>query len=387
MTRSFTDEILAWFDENARRLPWRIQINGSSAGCRRDPYAVVVSEFMLQQTQVRTVIPYYDRFMKRFPTFQSLAKADETEVLKFWEGLGYYRRAKQLLALARQIVSDYKGVVPQDRAELLKLPGIGPYTAGAVLSFAYNLPEAAVDGNVVRVFARLDAEPHVQGDVKAQREVRRRVSEMMPALRAGDFSEALIELGATVCLPAAPACAVCPARGFCKAWAHSMVDDFPVRAKPLPKPVSQLSYVLFFDGDRVFCRRRPDGLLAGLYEFLSFPHKIEEGEADRIEDLLRGWMGEKGRGIDLDISYVGKKRSVFSHRIWEISFWEVEASNMKGTDRVHDRGQLVCEGGEAEENQGVLVTPAELASFPFPAFLMSWRDDFIRRTNCANDLP
>lgn len=385
MTALFSDTILAWFDEAARPLPWRTESNTAAGGYKRDPYAVVVSEYMLQQTQVITVIPYYERFMKRFPTFRSLAVADETEVLKYWEGLGYYRRAKQLLALARKIVDEYNCFLPQDRTELMKLPGIGPYTAGAILSFAYDLPEPAVDGNVVRVFARLDAKPYVQGDVKAQREVRLRVSGMMPSVRAGDFSEALIELGATVCVSASPACAMCPVNEFCDAFALSTVGDFPVSAKPLAKPVSRLTYVLLFDERRVFCRRRPDGLLSGLYEFLSFPEKIEEGNIVRIEELIEGWISENGEGTVRDISYAGKKRSIFSHRIWEISCWEVGVSGVKTTDQQREPYLIVRDDYKPDDIEGEMVTFAELAELPFPAFLMPWRDDFIGRLGCTRD--
>ena len=152
----------------------------------------------LQQTQVSTVIPYYSRFMERFPDLLTLSHAEEPEVLKYWEGLGYYRRARQLLKLAKTLVFDFAGELPRDRKTLLKLPGIGEYTAGALLSFVFDLPEPAVDGNVLRVVARLDAEAYTMGDVKSQAAARERVSGLMPPERPGDFSEALIELGATI---------------------------------------------------------------------------------------------------------------------------------------------------------------------------------------------
>lgn len=263
----------------------------------------------------------------------------------------------------------------------MKLPGIGPYTAGAILSFAYDLPEPAVDGNVVRVFARLNAKPYVQGDVKAQREVRSRVLGMMPSVRAGDFSEALIELGATVCVSSAPDCAICPVNEFCEAFAFSVVGGYPVPAKALAKPVSRLSYVLLYDKQHVFCRRRPGGLLSGLYEFLSFPEKIEEGNTARIGELITRWISEKNEGVVRDISYVGNKRSVFSHRIWEISCWEVGVSGTQATDL----SLIVHENGEPDDREGSMVTPAELAELPFPAFLIPWRDDFVGRTGHARD--
>jgi A/G-specific adenine glycosylase len=360
----FSEALLGWFDRSARPLPWR---EAAGSGYRRDPYAVIVSELMLQQTQVATVIPYYERFMARFPDFESLAAASETEVLKYWEGLGYYRRAKNLLALAVMVVSRYQGVLPCEKKELLKLPGIGPYTAGAILSFAYDLPEPAVDGNVVRVLSRLDAIPHLQGDPKSQRAVRERVAALFPPCRAGDFSEALIELGAAVCTPSAPACQACPINRYCLAFSLSAVMDYPRRRKDLPKPASQLTYVLIREGELVYCRRRSKGLLSGLFEFFSLSGKYGKQEEGHVRPAIEAHLGAKVIKLD----YVGENRAVFSHRIWEMAFWEAEVSG--------GAGLIPRDGPDAPQGSLLPVSVESLAGLPFPAFLAAWRDDFISR--------
>lgn len=415
------DLLLSWFDACARDLPWRKDVSDPAPSDvlnrlhafmgekpyadrlrqRRDPYAVIVSELMLQQTQVSAVIPYYERFMERFPTVETLAEADETEVLKLWEGLGYYRRARFLSALAKHVVENYGGIFPPNIKLLRSLPGIGQYTAGAVLSFAYDLPEPAVDGNVVRVFSRLDAQPHVRGDTKAIRDVRDRVMALMPDDRAGDFNEALMDLGATLCTPSSPDCAVCPLQFLCQARALHAVDFFPVRKDVEEKPIDRFSYVLFYHGHLVYVQRRAKGLLEGMYEFYRLPQPFgSEAEASfwaslgrqlevayrsdapledgRVCEKVRGYgdVGSKEPehacfpGIDTlkgksKVRFVGDRKAVYSHRIWEVSCWEVEfISHMEdiGTDL----------GGE-------WVTLEELSELPFPAVLVPWRDAFILR--------
>ncbi len=361
--KAFSQALLAWFDREARDLPWRVPASDGS-GLRRDPYAVLVSEFMLQQTQVVTVIPYYQAFMARFPHLEALAAAEETEVLKFWEGLGYYRRARQLHSLARVLVEDFEGSLPRDYKTLLTLPGIGPYSAGALLAFAYDLPQAAVDGNVVRVFARLDAQPYVQGDVKAQRAVRERLADLIPKERPGDFAEALIELGATLCVRTSPACQACPVSRFCQALAQDRVMDFPLKAKAKPKPVSRITYLLIHDGGRVYCRLRTAGLLTGLYEFFPLVGKWGEGQEARIREALAQAGGLPGR--EGDLLFVGERRSVFSHRIWDMAFWELTLAP--------GGGLMVQEGQDWEP-----FDLDQLARLPLPVFLASWREDFLAR--------
>ncbi len=368
--KRFSDRILSWFDESARSLPWRIPPIWSEKGLRRDPYAVAVSEFMLQQTQVVTVIPYYERFMERFPNWQALAGSKEREVLKLWEGLGYYRRARQLRLLAEAITRDFDGRLPRDRQVLLRLPGIGPYTAGALLAFAYDLPEPAVDGNVVRLISRFDASPHRQADPKAQRAVRERVLELMPSQRPGDFSEALIELGATVCLRQSADCPLCPVSQQCRALAQSRVGEFPIKAAAVDKPVTRKTYILYDDGCRIWCRRRKEGLLAGLYEFPALSGNYNEEERTELEKAL---LQEFGIGVPEgagELRFVGRRRPVFSHRIWELALWELKLDSPGGLG--------IADGPDGGEGGLEGFLPRDLAELPFPAFLASWRDSFLK---------
>ncbi len=437
---TIADLLLSWFDVHARDLPWRREVHHSvrtdlimrlreyandlpCAGrltLRRDPYTVVVSELMLQQTQVSAVISYYERFMERFPTVEMLADGDETDVLKLWEGLGYYRRARSLYALAKQVVEHHDGIIPPNKKSLLSLPGIGPYTAGAILSFAYDLPEPAVDGNVVRIFSRLDAQPHMRGDSKAMQSVFSRVRVLIPDDRAGDFNEALMDLGAIICKPSSPECAICPLQSQCQAYALNAVDQFPLRKDSEEKPVDKFSYVLLHRGDLVYVQRRPKGLLEGLYEFYplaqtfgtgdelslcaSLDRKLRVGQlAKSLSEDLRVGEGTREYGdtsspelgcfvlsrLDdtdslgsdnsalsvlagtadgvLSVSFIGDKKAVYSHRIWEVSCWEVEIT-----------AHAPCIGTNFV---GEWVTLEELSELPFPAVLVPWRDAFIAQNH------
>ena len=261
-------------------------------------------------------------------------------------------------------MEDFEGSLPRDYKTLLSLPGIGPYSAGALLAFAYDLPQAAVDGNVVRVFARLDAQPYVQGDVKAQRAVRERLADLIPKERPGDFAEALIELGATLCVRTSPACQACPVNRFCQALAQDRVMDFPLKAKAKPKPVSQITYLLIHDGGRVYCRLRTAGLLTGLYEFSPLVGKWGEGQEARIGEALAQAGGLPGR--EGDLFFVGERRSVFSHRIWDMAFWELTLAP--------GGGLMVQEGQDWEA-----FDLDQLARLPLPVFLASWRGGFLAR--------
>ncbi|HHW93534.1 MAG TPA: A/G-specific adenine glycosylase [Clostridiaceae bacterium] len=389
------DLLLSWFDLHARDLPWRKSVPHPISSVflnrlkefigdkvcrdrltlRRDPYTVVVSELMLQQTQVSAVIPYYERFMECLPTVEVLALADEMEVLKLWEGLGYYRRARSLSALAKHVVENYKGMIPPNKKVLLSLPGIGPYTAGAILSFAYDLPEPAVDGNVVRIFSRLDAQPHVRGDVKASRFVRDRVQELMPDERAGDFNESLMDVGATICTPSSPACAHCPLKSRCQAYALDAVDQFPLRKDSEEKPIDQFSYVLLHRDDLVYVQRRQKGLLEGLFEFYSLAHHFGlEEEASICKSLHREFTVERCDSLlsenerVMSVHFVGERKAVYSHRMWEVSCWEVELISRSDMFLQIDA-----------EAVGDWVTLEELSELPFPTVLVPWRDAFVAR--------
>jgi A/G-specific adenine glycosylase len=288
--------LCAWFERGQRDLPWRRT---------RDPYAVWISEAMLQQTRVETVIPYWRRFVARFPDVRALASASENDVVAAWSGLGYYRRARALHAAARAIVARHAGACPTTRAQWLELPGVGPYTAGAVLSIAFDQPEPLVDGNVLRVFARLFAIDAELGRASTVARMWQRAAELVPRRRRGavrprNWNQALMELGATVCLPREPLCDRCPVRARCAAHAAGRTAELPVVAQRAPAggggPASQpgggpppapavavaLESLLVRDADRVLLQQRPaGGRMARMWE-LPTRERVAAGAQPRL---------------------------------------------------------------------------------------------------------
>jgi len=259
MTRAMAQKLLAWYDANKRELPWRDQPQA---------YHIWVSEIMLQQTRAEAVKGYYTRFLAALPTVADLAEADDDRLLKLWEGLGYYSRARNLKRAAQIIMSEYGGVIPSAPEELLKLPGIGLYTAGAVASIAYGVPVPAVDGNVLRVLARLDADFADISLEQTKRTAAARLLREIPQDRPGAFNQALMELGACLCLPnGAPKCALCPLSGDCLACQQSLTAELPVKSKQKPRRIEHRSLLILRFEDKLALRRRPPkGLLAGLWE-------------------------------------------------------------------------------------------------------------------------
>lgn len=258
-TAPWVGALLRWFAANRRPMPWR---------SRPTPYAVWVSEIMLQQTQVATVIPYFNRFMKRFPTLRALAAADLQAVLKMWEGLGYYSRAANLHRAAREVVSRRKGRIPRSAAELASLPGIGPYTSAAIASICSGEASPVVDGNVVRVFARLLGIARDSTKPGVRREIRVYLDGHIPARQPGDFNQAIMELGALVCRPRSPACRRCPLRRRCVALRTGRVGELPVRPAGKSIPHRDVVATVIRRGGQVLLAERPSrGLLAGLWEF------------------------------------------------------------------------------------------------------------------------
>ncbi|HUH98170.1 MAG TPA: A/G-specific adenine glycosylase [Anaerolineales bacterium] len=255
----FARRLLTWYRRHARTLPWRN---------RRDPYAVWVSEIMLQQTRVETAIPYFKRWLKRFPTIQSLAQASEQDVLNLWEGLGYYARARNLHTAAKIVVEKYHGHLPRDLTALRRLPGIGRYSAGAIASMAFGLDEPALDANIRRVFARVfDISVPVES-AAGEETLWQLVAAHLPKGRAGAYNQALMDLGATVCAPKEPHCSICPVRGLCQAQARGIQDQRPV-LKPRKKTPHyfQGSAVVIKNGRVLLAKRPATGLLGGLWEF------------------------------------------------------------------------------------------------------------------------
>lgn len=218
----FQRDLIDWYEREKRDLPWRKS---------QDPYRVWVSEIMLQQTRVDTVIPYYQRFMEKFPTIEALANADEDDVLKAWEGLGYYSRARNLQAAVREVHESYNGVVPDNPKELGKLKGIGPYTKGAILSIAYNIPEPAVDGNVMRVLSRILSIWDDIAKPKTRKVFEEAVYYLISKENPSSFNQALMELGAMVCTPTSPSCLLCPVREHCAAFSEGVQAELPVKTK------------------------------------------------------------------------------------------------------------------------------------------------------------
>ena len=262
--------LLAWYDTVRRDLPWRVPDAGSSSP---HPYHVLVSELMLQQTQVATVVPYFRRFLARFPTVADLAAADEQEVLRLWQGLGYYSRARNLHRAARRVVDEHGGAVPSTVDQLLALPGIGRYTAGAVASIAFGRRAPILDGNVTRVLCRLDA---VAGDPRTDRAVQQRLwataEAILPPARTGDFNSALMELGATVCTPRAPKCLICPVAEQCEARSLGIQEQVPPPRKAKPTPLERRAVLCVRRGETWLIEQRPPtGRWAGMWQFVARP--------------------------------------------------------------------------------------------------------------------
>jgi A/G-specific adenine glycosylase len=309
--------LIRWFDKNKRDLPWRKT---------RNPYAVWVSEIMLQQTQVDTVIPYYQRFLKAFPTVKILARSNLAKVLKVWEGLGYYSRARNLHQASRIIVKDFGNKIPGNLKDLLGLPGIGRYTAGAILSIAFDKKAAVLDGNVKRVLSRLFA---VSGDpAKGKTEgLLWSLSEsLVPEDRASSFNQALMDLGATVCTPKAPQCPRCPLQTFCKGRLWGDPEQYPSpKAKRVIPHIDGVSAVIMKDGKALLIRRALKGLLGGLWEFPSW--ETEEKQSSSLRIRLRNCI-KKEMGMNVKIrKSLGVFRQTFSHFKLTLHVYYCEGGN------------------------------------------------------------
>ncbi|MEL6566374.1 MAG: A/G-specific adenine glycosylase [Pseudomonadota bacterium] len=262
--RDLSAELLAWYDVHARTMPWRVSPADKAAGVRPDPYAVWMSEIMLQQTTVAAVTEYFRAFITRWPTVRDLAAAEDADVMGAWAGLGYYARARNLLKCARVVVEDHGGSFPADHAALLKLPGIGPYTAGAIASIAFDLPYVVVDGNVERVMARLHDEHTPLPAAKPILTEQARA--LTPSERPGDYAQAVMDLGATICTPKSPACGICPWRAPCAARMAGTTSELP---KKMPKQAKPVRHGTVYLGQRAdgawLLETRPDkGLLGGM---------------------------------------------------------------------------------------------------------------------------
>ncbi len=298
--------LLQWFHVNQRRLPWR-QTN--------DPYKIWVSEVMLQQTRVETVIPYYLNFISRYPTVKDLARAGEEEVLKAWEGLGYYSRARNLHKGAQKVLELYGGRIPDTYEDLLTIPGIGDYTAGAILSIAYHQDIPAVDGNVLRVASRWFAISKNISDLKVKKQIRDMVSKVIPEGKAHLFNQAIMDLGALICVPRDPRCYACPVAEACRGYEVGIEKDLPVKSGRKPPRNVPRVVAIIWSGKEVLMHQRPaQGLLASLWEFPGW----DIGQGQDAEEVLNQELLRLGVGRYTLIP-VGPAVHVFSHIKWLMS--------------------------------------------------------------------
>lgn len=315
MLRELPNRLLPWFEKNRRDLPWRRD---------REPYHVWLSEIMLQQTRVEAVKGYYERFLLRLPTLEALAAAEENELLKLWEGLGYYSRVRNLQKAAQIIVRDYGGVFPRDYESVLALPGVGAYTAGAICSICYEQPMPAVDGNVLRVVSRVLASDLPIGEERVKRGVARELAKHYPAGRCGDFTQALMELGATVCLPnGAPKCDVCPLGDVCKAKKEGTQGSYPVREEKKPRRVERRTVFFLQCGDKIaVCKRPKTGLLAGLWQLPDAAGELT------VEEILR--QAEEWGVHPRNIRKTVQRTHIFTHVEWKLTCCWLDCAEENG---------------------------------------------------------
>ncbi|MGN0403469.1 MAG: A/G-specific adenine glycosylase [Acetatifactor sp.] len=335
------DRLLGWYDANRRILPWREEPT---------PYRVWVSEIMLQQTRVEAVKPYFARFMETLPDIRALAEAEEEQLLKLWEGLGYYNRVRNLQKAAIQIVENYGGVMPSDYEELLKLTGIGRYTAGAISSIAYGEPNPAVDGNVLRVISRIRKDDRLISEEKVRLSVERDLAEVIPRDRPGDFNQALMEIGACICVPnGVPLCGKCPLEELCLAHREHAEKDYPRKAPKRPRTVEEKTILVICDENRTAVRKRGNkGLLAGMYEFPSL-------EGYRTAEEITAYLAENGIRV-VRIRPLEEAKHIFTHREWHMKGYLIRADEL-------EHG---VPGGEAAD--WLYIDPAETVDkYPIPS--------------------
>ena len=306
--------LLEWYDKQKRTLPWR---------SKPTPYRVWVSEIMLQQTRVEAVKPYFERFMKALPTVRKLAACPEEELLKLWEGLGYYNRVRNMQKTAQILVQENKGELPAQFDELMKRPGIGKYTAGAISSIAFGIPVPAVDGNVLRVITRITADERDISKDSVKQSIARDIQEIIPMRRAGDFNQALIELGAIVCVPNGPAkCHECPVAHLCEARQKDIIMELPKKAPKKARSIENKTVLLIKDGEKIAIRKRPKkGLLAGLYEFPNVEGHLSE---DKVLELVKSY--------DLAPLFIQKledSKHIFTHKEWHMTGYAVRVEELE----------------------------------------------------------
>ena len=334
-------QLLKWYDECRRVLPWRED---------PAPYHVWVSEIMLQQTRVEAVKPYYRRFVEVLPDVASLASAEEQMLLKLWEGLGYYSRVRNLQAAAVQIMEEHGGRMPDTYEELLTLKGIGSYTAGAIASIAFGRPVPAVDGNVLRVLSRIRRDERLISEEKVRSGIWKELREVIPAERPGDFNQAMMEIGAVVCVPnGAPHCEVCPLRNICMAHRDGCQEQYPKKVTKKGRTIEEKTVLIVQDADRAALRKRPGkGLLAGMYEFPSL-------EGHRTAEEVLAYLEENGLK-PLRIQKIADSRHIFTHREWHMQGYMIKVD------------ELAERAAGAETSDWIYVEPSKTRDkYPIPS--------------------
>ena len=335
------EPLLNWFKDHARVLPWRNEPT---------PYRVWVSEIMLQQTRVEAVKPYFARFMEALPTVQDLAECEEERLLKLWEGLGYYNRVRNMQIAAQTVMEQYNGELPADYEKLRELKGIGNYTAGAIASIAYGIPVPAVDGNVLRILMRVSADDSDIMKQSVKTKVEQALLKVIPADRAGSFNQALMELGAIVCVPnGEPLCGQCPWHDFCETRKKGLWQELPVKKKAKARRIEDRTVLVIRDGERVVLKKRPKrGLLAGLYEFPNELGKLSEDEAlHAVQEMNLHPMR---------IQKLEDAKHIFSHVEWRMQGYMVEVDSLTR----EEAGLLFVEAAHSEEKYPI---PAAFAAY------------------------
>ncbi len=325
--KNITNVLLDWFDKNKRVLPWRDNPT---------PYRVWISEIMLQQTRVQAVIPFFERFTETLPTVEALANVEDEELLKLWEGLGYYNRARNLKKAAQSIMNEFNGIVPSNKEDLESLQGIGPYTSGAVLSIAFNKKFSAVDGNVLRVFARL---LEIKSDIKQpdiKKEIKQVVDNLLPNKRVGDFNQSLMEIGATICLPnGVPLCEECPIKEFCLSYQNKTQDVIPLKRKKKQVPIEKKTVLIVKHNDMFALEKRPDtGLLASMYQFPLLDGHLTKKDVSKLFTTYT------------KIKISKKAIHKFTHKEWDMKSYLIESE---------------------EENRYTFYPMKELKKLPIPS--------------------
>ena len=314
MKQEIVEPLLKWYQENKRPLAWRERVSA---------YHTWISEIMLQQTRVEAVKPFYARFLKELPTVQDLADAKEDKLLKLWEGLGYYNRVRNMQKAAQQIVAEHDGKFPETYEEILKLKGIGTYTAGAISSIAYEIPKPAVDGNVLRVISRIQNSKKDIMKASTKREMEESLEAIIPRGQAGNFNQSLIELGALVCVPnTIPKCEECPVQHLCEAYAQNTQMELPVKTKAKARRIEKRTVLIFQDGETLAIRKRANkGLLAGLYEYPNIEGHLNMDEVNTYS---------KSIGLTpIRIKKLENAKHIFSHIEWHMVGYSVRVDELE----------------------------------------------------------